>query len=66
MATKKKQALDDAVFAKAKAKLAKAIDACGEDDISGLTSLVNSLVKMKTVEMRGEDEEWGAGLGGPE
>jgi hypothetical protein len=60
----KKQALDDKVFRAAKEKIAKAIDGCDIKDVSSLTSLVNSLVKIKTIEMRGEDEGWGGELGG--
>jgi hypothetical protein len=59
----KKRIEDDEVFNNAKKKINDAINACEAKDVSSLVSLVNTLTKMKMVELKLSDDEWGAGLG---
>jgi hypothetical protein len=60
----KKRIEDDEVFNNAKKKLNDAINALDAKDVTSLTSLVNTLVKMKAVELKMSEDDWGAGLGG--
>lgn len=52
---------DDAIFAAAKTKLGKAMEALPDNDVDNLVKLANALTKMKGVER--EDDTWGGGLG---
>ena len=58
----KKKLEDDEIFKNAKNRINDAINACDAKDVSSLTSLVNTLTKMKQVELRMGEEEWGGGL----
>lgn len=53
---------DDAVFQAAKTKLASAIETCSAKDVAKLCKLVDTLVRVRALELKGDDEGWGASL----
>jgi hypothetical protein len=54
---------DDEIFAAAKTKLGKLITEATDPQV--VVNLVNSLVKMKAVELKMGEDDWGAGLRQP-
>ena len=55
---------DDVIFGEAKTKLGKAIGACKDEDVDSLVKLTNALTKMKAVELKMGEDDWGRGLTG--
>jgi hypothetical protein len=60
----KKPKSDDEIFAAAKTKLGALI--AKSESAGEVVSLVNSLVKMKAVELKMGEDDWGSGLNTPE
>ena len=60
----KKVKTDDQIFSAAKTKLGDLITKSA--DPKEVVQLVNSLVKMKAVELKMGEDDWGAGLNTPE
>lgn len=60
----KKPKSDDEIFAAAKTKLGELI--AKSTAPAEVVSLVNSLVKMKAVELKMGEDDWGSGLNTPE
>lgn len=60
----RKERNDDEIFKRAKNKLDTLIAA--SNDAKEVMGLVSTLVKMKAVELKMNDDDWGAGLNTPE
>jgi hypothetical protein len=53
---------DDSVFESAKKKLGEAIEACKPEDVVNLVRLCETLSKMKAVELKADEGDYGEKL----
>jgi len=56
----------DTSMESAKKKIAAALEKCKEEDVEKIVALSGALAKLKAVELKMSEGDWGAGLGGGE